>query len=178
MFEGKPGDKIAAKAMIYELPKEFQHQLADMVLLSEQGMLLEVMEQEEQIEEKYRQNPTVSTVLVMNLVEAYAQLSSKEQKKQWEDEVKQRVQLWCSNIKDSEERGLMLEWCEDKELFLDFDKKALKKRMKKESVIESYFWGDGEPKIMPVMKKEKVYPNDPCPCGSGKKDKNCCGKNR
>ena len=24
----------------------------------------------------------------------------------------------------------------------------------------------------------KIYPNDPCPCGSGKKNKNCCGKNR
>ena len=23
---------------------------------------------------------------------------------------------------------------------------------------------------------EKVYPNDPCPCGSGKKYKQCCGK--
>lgn len=23
----------------------------------------------------------------------------------------------------------------------------------------------------------KVYPNDPCPCGSGKKYKKCCGKN-
>ena len=22
----------------------------------------------------------------------------------------------------------------------------------------------------------KVYPNDPCPCGSGKKFKNCCGR--
>lgn len=22
----------------------------------------------------------------------------------------------------------------------------------------------------------KVYPNDPCPCGSGKKYKKCCGK--
>lgn len=28
----------------------------------------------------------------------------------------------------------------------------------------------------PVKKAEKkVYPNDPCPCGSGKKYKNCCG---
>lgn len=24
------------------------------------------------------------------------------------------------------------------------------------------------------VKKNKVYPNDPCPCGSGKKYKNCC----
>jgi uncharacterized protein YecA (UPF0149 family) len=23
---------------------------------------------------------------------------------------------------------------------------------------------------------KKVYPNDPCPCGSGKKFKKCCGK--
>jgi uncharacterized protein YchJ len=22
----------------------------------------------------------------------------------------------------------------------------------------------------------KIYPNDPCPCGSGKKYKKCCGK--
>ena len=25
-------------------------------------------------------------------------------------------------------------------------------------------------------KEKKVYPNDPCPCGSGKKYKNCCGR--
>jgi len=27
-----------------------------------------------------------------------------------------------------------------------------------------------------VIKPDKVYPNDPCPCGSGKKYKKCCGK--
>lgn len=27
-----------------------------------------------------------------------------------------------------------------------------------------------------VVKEDKVYPNDPCPCGSGKKYKKCCGK--
>ena len=29
----------------------------------------------------------------------------------------------------------------------------------------------------PVKRMEKVYPNDPCPCGSGKKYKQCCGRN-
>ena len=31
-----------------------------------------------------------------------------------------------------------------------------------------------------AMKTEsrKVYPNDPCPCGSGKKFKKCCGRVR
>ncbi len=28
-----------------------------------------------------------------------------------------------------------------------------------------------------IVKGDKVYPNDPCPCGSGKKYKKCCGKN-
>ena len=31
--------------------------------------------------------------------------------------------------------------------------------------------------IAAQLKKEmKIYPNDPCPCGSGKKFKKCCGK--
>ncbi len=29
-----------------------------------------------------------------------------------------------------------------------------------------------------VVNEAKVYPNDPCPCGSGKKYKKCCGKNK
>ena len=29
----------------------------------------------------------------------------------------------------------------------------------------------------PIKKEVKVYPNDPCPCGSGKKYKQCCGRN-
>ena len=28
-----------------------------------------------------------------------------------------------------------------------------------------------------IVKEERVYPNDPCPCGSGKKYKKCCGRN-
>ncbi|MFG6384323.1 MAG: SEC-C domain-containing protein [Lachnospiraceae bacterium] len=27
-----------------------------------------------------------------------------------------------------------------------------------------------------IVKKDKIYPNDPCPCGSGKKYKKCCGR--
>lgn len=29
-----------------------------------------------------------------------------------------------------------------------------------------------------IVKDKKVYPNDPCPCGSGKKYKKCCGRNQ
>ena len=37
---------------------------------------------------------------------------------------------------------------------------------------------DGTDKKQPVRKKEKAGPNDPCPCGSGKKYKKCCGGTR
>ena len=33
------------------------------------------------------------------------------------------------------------------------------------------------PKPQPVHVEKKVGPNEPCPCGSGKKYKNCCGRN-
>lgn len=36
---------------------------------------------------------------------------------------------------------------------------------------------DGSDKKRPVRKGEKVGRNDPCPCGSGKKYKKCCGMN-
>ncbi|MGN1419699.1 MAG: SEC-C metal-binding domain-containing protein, partial [Acutalibacteraceae bacterium] len=36
--------------------------------------------------------------------------------------------------------------------------------------------GDGSEKKQPVKKGKKVGPNDPCPCGSGKKYKKCCGR--
>lgn len=29
-----------------------------------------------------------------------------------------------------------------------------------------------------IVKGNRIYPNDPCPCGSGKKYKKCCGRNR
>jgi len=35
-----------------------------------------------------------------------------------------------------------------------------------------------ETKKKPVVNKETVGRNDPCPCGSGKKYKNCCGRNK
>ena len=36
---------------------------------------------------------------------------------------------------------------------------------------------DGPSRHTPIRKKKKPGRNDPCPCGSGKKYKNCCGRN-
>ena len=37
---------------------------------------------------------------------------------------------------------------------------------------------DDSAKRAPVKKKKEPSPNDPCPCGSGKKYKQCCGRNK
>ena len=50
------------------------------------------------------------------------------------------------------------EW---KDIFDDDRRKALYKEQKSSSTI---------------VNDAKVYTNDPCPCGSGKKYKKCCGK--
>ena len=38
--------------------------------------------------------------------------------------------------------------------------------------------GDTKPKPKVIAKSEKVGRNDPCPCGSGKKYKKCCGADK
>ncbi len=41
--------------------------------------------------------------------------------------------------------------------------------------ILQFVGGDGTTEKQPVLKGPKVGRNDPCPCGSGKKYKKCCG---
>lgn len=51
----------------------------------------------------------------------------------------------------------------------DVERKAVAK------VTATSSGGDNTVKASPVRKGHKVGPNDPCPCGSGKKYKKCCG---
>lgn len=80
---------------------------------------------------------------------------------------------------------------EDTEVSLAFDKEKLYKNMvdaKAEWLYELPQWEAifTEEKRKELYKEQKnartvhvekkVYPNDPCPCGSGKKYKKCCGR--
>lgn len=81
---------------------------------------------------------------------------------------------------------------EDTEVNLDYDKPLLYKNMVAAGadwLYELPQWDDiftkdeqkalykEQKKATTIVKGDKVYPNDPCPCGSGKKYKKCCGKN-
>ena len=81
---------------------------------------------------------------------------------------------------------------EDTKVSLDFDKELLYKNMVKAGADWLYNleqWDEifdqdtkkalyKEQKASTTVKYDapKVFPNDPCPCGSGKKYKKCCGK--
>ena len=82
---------------------------------------------------------------------------------------------------------------EDTKVSLAFDKEKLYKNMveaKADWLYELPQWKEIFPeeklkqlyteqkKSGTVIKEAKVYPNDPCPCGSGKKYKKCCGRNK
>ncbi|MBN2383754.1 preprotein translocase subunit SecA [bacterium] len=49
-------------------------------------------------------------------------------------------------------------------------------RRRSSVMVESRGQGDEQKKTTPVKKESKVGRNEPCPCGSGKKYKKCCGK--
>ena len=82
---------------------------------------------------------------------------------------------------------------EDTVVSLKFDKEKLYKNMvdaKADWLYELPQWDkiftEEKKKVLYKEQKnartihveKKVYPNDPCPCGSGKKYKTCCGKNK
>ena len=82
----------------------------------------------------------------------------------------------------------------DTEVSLKFDKEKLYMNMVGAEADWLYNLEEWEPIFDEETRKElykkqkssttitrevnKVYPNDPCPCGSGKKYKKCCGKNQ
>lgn len=99
---------------------------------------------------------------------------------------------FLDGINDSlKEANPIEEMEEDTPVNLDYDKELLYKNMvaaEADWLYELEEWNDifGQDKqkelyreqksSTTVIKGEKVYPNDPCPCGSGKKYKKCCGK--
>ncbi|RKL64324.1 preprotein translocase subunit SecA [Thermoanaerobacteraceae bacterium SP2] len=49
-------------------------------------------------------------------------------------------------------------------------------QMQQRAYNVSYSHGGSEEKRQPIRKEKKIGRNDPCPCGSGKKYKKCCGR--
>ena len=77
----------------------------------------------------------------------------------------ERAKILAQNLK----READLSWIE-KQL------QAFRKSMEKASYYNDLYDDFCMPVQQPIVKETKIYPNDPCPCGSGKKYKKCCGR--
>ena len=101
---------------------------------------------------------------------------------------------FLDGINDSlKEKNPIEEMEEDTVVNLGFEKELLYKNMVAAGADWLYNLEEWEPifdeeKIkelykeqkssMTIVKEDKIYPNDPCPCGSGKKYKKCCGRGK
>ena len=101
---------------------------------------------------------------------------------------------FLDGINDSlKEQNPIEEMDEDTVVNLGFDKELLYKNMVAAGADWLYGLEEWEPIFDEAKRKElykeqkesgtvrkpaKIYPNDPCPCGSGKKYKKCHGRNR
>ena len=68
---------------------------------------------------------------------------------------------------------------EDTEVNLGFDKALLYKLEEWNAIFDEETRKElykEQKSSTTIVKEQKVYPNDPCPCGSGKKYKKCCGR--
>ncbi len=99
---------------------------------------------------------------------------------------------FLDGINDSlKEKNPIEEMDEDTEVQLGFDKALLYKNMVGADADWLYnlpeweaIYSEEERKALykeqksstTIVKDPKIYPNDPCPCGSGKKYKKCCGR--
>ena len=64
----------------------------------------------------------------------------------------------------------------DKEVSTFLMRAEVKQNLERKEVSKNKIANDGKDPVVNRAKKTKVGRNDPCPCGSGKKYKQCCGK--
>ena len=55
-------------------------------------------------------------------------------------------------------------------------KSEIKQNIERQQVVKKVIANDGKETVKTSKKSDKIGRNDPCPCGSGKKYKMCCGK--
>ena len=65
----------------------------------------------------------------------------------------------------------------DKEVTTFLMRAEIKQNIERKEVSKNKITNDGKDAVKQApKKKEKIGRNDPCPCGSGRKYKQCCGK--
>lgn len=161
--------KRVRKAALYELPVKIQEQLANLVILAETSDLETLKAAETEVSLSCGQNEQVKFFLVVNRLSAYGNIRKEEERDAAAEEMRKMILNLCEECRNQADSSVLLRLAAGYGLFqIEEDHYA------EESFRDSFWDDEREETMAPVVKMEKVYPNDPCPCGSGKKFKKCC----
>ena len=176
MFQAS-GKKIR-KASLYELPVEIQEKLAELILVSERESYFDLISREEELPKECMQNEEIKLLLLMNRAVTYRKIHDPVLKEGEKKKIRDMAFDLCEECRDSETKDLILKTCNNLGIvnYVSEGGRPWMGRGTSEDVFEDDDWGDDYALPQPVVKPAKIYPNAPCPCGSGKKYKKCCGR--
>ena len=171
------GKKIR-RASIYELPVIIQEKLAELTIMSERDSYFDIVAEEEKLPKECMQNEEIKLFLFANRMDPYRKIQDPVLKEREKHRLRDMATGLCEECRDSETTDLILKICNNNGIinYISGDGNRWTGRSAAEDVYESDDWEDGYAAPQPVVKPAKIYPNDPCPCGSGKKYKKCCGR--
>lgn len=171
------GKKIR-RASLYELPVRIQEMLAELTIMSERDSYFDIVAEEEKLPKECMQNEEIKLFLLANRMGPYQKIQDPVLKEKEKKRLRDMATGLCEECRDSETTDLILKMCNNNGIINDIsgDENQWTGRSAAEDVYESDDWEDGYAAQQPVVKPAKIYPNDPCPCGSGKKYKKCCGR--
>lgn len=171
------GKKIR-KASLYELPVEIQEKLAELIIVAEKESYFDLASREEELSGECMQNEEIKLFLLTNRIMAYQKIHDSVLKEKEKKKLRDMAFDLCEECRDSETKDLILGFCNDSGIvnYVSGDRNLWTRRGVSADGLEDDGWRDDYAAPQPMVKPAKIYPNDPCPCGSGKKYKKCCGR--
>ncbi len=170
--------KKVRRASLYELPVGIQEKLAELAIMSEEDSYFDIVSGEEKLPKECMQNEEIKLFLFVNRMAPYQKIQDPVLKEREKQRLRDMATRLCEECRDSETTDLILKTCNNHGIvnYMSGDRSLRMGRFAAEDEWEEDVWDDDYAALEPVIKPAKIYPNDPCPCGSGKKYKKCCGR--
>ena len=170
--------KKVRRASLYELPVGIQEKLAKLTTMSEGESYFDLASAEEKLPKECMQNEEIKLFLFVNRMAPYQKIQDPVLKEREKQRLRDMATRLCEECRDSETTDLILKTCNSYGIvnYMSGDRNPRMRRLAVADEWEEDEWDDDYAAPEPVIKPAKIYPNDPCPCGSGKKYKKCCGR--
>jgi len=165
--------KKVRKAALYELPVTIQEKLLELAIISDKESYFDMVSREEHLPKECMQNEEVKLYLFINRTIAYRGIHDPVLKEREKKNLRDRAFALSEECRDSETTDTILKMCHVNGI-VDYWSEDRKEPAGEQFLDEE--WEDEYAAPEPIVKPAKIYPNDPCPCGSGKKYKKCCGR--